>query len=133
MPALMKLSTIVESAKPARPSAAGSATKRAGPRSGFSPLIEVGCGGAAVAVPLLMIGTSSLSGGLGFGAQGPLQDLREVERRLAAAVLDLRAAAEAVADDEGARLGLAERRHQHPLGRLHRDLVVLAGLVAEGA
>jgi hypothetical protein len=46
---------------------------------------------------------------------------------------DLAAAAEAVGDDQRVWVRLADGREQHALSRLHRHVVVLAGVVAERA
>src|SRR5204863_8696550 len=60
-----------------------------------------------------------------------LDDLREMQRLALASVGDLRAAREPVGDDQRVRAGGPDLGEQHAFPGLDRDLVLVAGLVAE--
>src|ERR671937_2498500 len=65
-------------------------------------------------------------------AHGELEYLRKMESATVGAMGDLLLAAEPVGDDQRVLGRFADGGEQYPLARLHRDLVALAPLVAEG-
>src|SRR5215218_109801 len=66
-------------------------------------------------------------------APGELEHLRQVQGAAVGAMGDLLLAAEPVGDDQRVLGRFADGGQQHPLAGLHRDLVALTPLVAEGA
>src|SRR5919198_526103 len=137
--ALWPLSMNVVSANAASPSGAGSATGRAGAdtagRSSAIAIVPPFSCGARNPRTLRFRPTPSgcdliTPSGL---VEGHPDYLREVQRPAARRVGDLLGAAEAVGDYERLRVCSADGREEHALSRLHRDVVVLAGLVAERA